>query len=147
MNCKYLLRRQEKYKYYFYCKYSKKKVETTKCKDCKNKEYKEYKTIKNKTNKLKKIEDNRFSILTDDLNTCYVCGAKKQDLHEVYSGKNRKISMKYGCVIPFCRACHNEWDINKKMSKTIKMECQKRFMDYYNKNVEDFIKIFGRNYL
>lgn len=147
MNCKYLLKRQEKYKYYFYCKYFNIKVNLKKCSECKNKEYKDYKTIKIKTNKLKKLENNRFSILTDNLNICYVCGAKKQDLHEIYSGKNRKISMQWGCVIPFCRVCHNDWDVNKELSETIKIECQKKFMKYYNKTKDEFRQIFGKNYL
>ena len=35
--------------------------------------------IKKKSNKLAKLEKNRFSIITNDLEKCYFCGAKKKD--------------------------------------------------------------------
>lgn len=48
------------------------------------------KQIKNKSNKLSKLEKKRFSILTDDLEHCFICKERdeslipKDDLHEIY---------------------------------------------------------------
>lgn len=57
--------------------------------------------------KVTRLERMRFSIVTKDLSHCFICHSFKNDLHEIYHGKNRINSMKYGCVIPVCRKCHN----------------------------------------
>lgn len=52
---------------------------------------KEVTTIKKKSKKLAKLEKNRFSIITKDLEHCYLCGSKKQDFHELIEGKIDKL--------------------------------------------------------
>lgn len=42
--------------------------------------------IKNKTNKLAYKEKKRESILTDNMERCYICGSKKCDIHEIFGG-------------------------------------------------------------
>lgn len=101
--------------------------------------------IKQKSNKLAKKEKNRFSIITTDLEKCYLCKAKKEDLHEIYEGKNRQLSMKYGLVIPLCRKCHISVTNNKTLQEKLHKVGQKVFKKYYK--TENFVKIFGKNYL
>lgn len=101
--------------------------------------------IKQKSNKLAKKEKNRFSIITTDLEKCYLCKAKKEDLHEIYEGKNRQLSMKYGLVIPLCRKCHISITNNKTLQEKLHKVGQKVFKKYYK--TENFVKIFGKNYL
>lgn len=101
--------------------------------------------IKRKSNKLAKKEKNRFSIITTDLEKCYLCKAKKEDLHEIYEGKNRQLSMKYGLVIPLCRKCHISVTNNKTLQEKLHKVGQKVFKKYYK--TENFVKIFGKNYL
>lgn len=101
--------------------------------------------IKQKSNKLAKKERNRFSILTKDLEHCYICGHKKEDLHELVGGKNRQVSMKYGLVIPLCRKCHNLIENDETLKKKWHKVAQKEFKDYYKS--ENFVQIFGKNYL
>lgn len=101
--------------------------------------------IKQKSNKLAKKEKNRFSIITTDLEKCYLCKAKKEDLHEIYEGKNRQLSMKYGLVIPICRKCHISVTNNKTLQEKLHKVGQKVFKKYYK--TENFVKIFGKNYL
>lgn len=51
-------------------------------------------------------------------------------------------------VVCICRDCHNEIHFGKRSKELMLMlrkEYQKRFMYLYPK--EDFIKVFGRNYL
>ena len=72
--------------------------------------------MKKKSYKLNKLEKNRTSILTNKLDRCYICGRPKEHLHEVFFGKNRINSMKYGCIAPLCASCHNKvhQDIQKR---------------------------------
>lgn len=100
--------------------------------------------MKKKTNKLAKLERDRFSIMTDDLTKCIVCGMSKQDLNEIYPGRNRQNSMKYGLVIPMCRKCHTEYTNNRDMQLKWMKLGQKKFEETYE---EDFIDIFKRNYI
>ena len=97
----------------------------------------------NKT--IKKLERNRFSILTDDLSVCYVCGKPKDDLHEIFEGKNRVRSMQDGMVLPVCRSCHNKLHSNREMALVFKRIAQKKYLDSHS--TEQFVKRFGRNYL
>lgn len=101
--------------------------------------------IKKKSSKLAKLEKNRFSIITKDLEHCYLCGNKKQELHELVEGKNRQASMKYGLVIPICRKCHilvkNDRTLQEKLHKV----AQKEFKKHYK--TENFVQIFNENYL
>ena len=101
--------------------------------------------IKKKSSRLAKLEKNRFSIITKDLEHCYLCGNKKQELHELVEGKNRQASMKYGLVIPICRKCHilvtNDRTLQEKLHKV----AQKEFKKHYK--TENFVQIFNVNYL
>lgn len=48
---------------------------------------KEIVKIKQKSSKLAKLEKNRFSILTNNLEKCYFCSEKKEELHEAFRRK------------------------------------------------------------
>lgn len=107
--------------------------------------------IKKKSSKLAKLEKNRFSIITNDLKHCYLCtkqGIKdipKDDFHELIEGKNRQVSMKYGLVIPICRKCHTKVTNDKTLQDKLHKVGQKAFKKHYK--LENFIQIFGENYL
>ena len=99
------------------------------------------KVIKKKSNKLAKLEKERYSILTNNLKICYICKTKKEDLHEIYGGRNRKISIKNGFVVPLCRKCHQNNEILQKLQR----ELQKKYEKTHTR--EEFIKLIGKNYL
>lgn len=101
--------------------------------------------IKQKSSKLAKKEKNRFSILTKDLEHCYICKHKKEDLHELIGGRNRQISMRYGLVIPLCRKCHETIENDETLKEKWHKVAQKEFKSYYKS--ENFVQIFGKNYL
>lgn len=101
--------------------------------------------MKKKRSKVRNMEIKRYSILTDNMEQCYMCGRRKNHLHEIYFGnKHRLLSMKYGCVVPLCSACHNLVHNNIDFDRNLKIQCQKKFQEIYN---EKFIDIFKRNYL
>ena len=156
--CKHL---KLKFNHTIYCTKLNKEIQLKKCTNCKHKEYqkkvpiliknrtkiKKNGGIKKKSAKLSKLERNRFSVLTNDLDHCILCGLKKDNLHEIYQGRNRPNSMKYGLVLPLCiyhhRLIHSDINLQEYYHKL----GQQRFMEYYRKSKEDFRKIFYRNYL
>lgn len=101
--------------------------------------------IKKKSKKLAKLERNRFSIITNDLEHCYICGVKKEDIHEIFAGRNRQVSMKYGLVIPVCRKCHDLIPKSKSLTQSLHEVGQKAFEKRYK--TENFVQVFGKNYI
>lgn len=99
--------------------------------------------IKKKSSKLAKLERNRYSIITYNLDICYICKSHKKDhLDEVFGGRNRQTSMKYGMVIPICFKCHRKLTDNPLLKKGIQEEAKQKFIKKYSE--EKFIKEFGR---
>ena len=155
-NCIYIRKRKNKP----FCKLLNKEIEFSQCSGCKDKEYKprkQYKPkkiykIKQRTYKQAKAEANRYSILTDDLEHCIICGKAPINKHEIFYGSNRHNSIKYGLVILLCIAEHHVGNVkgihaDKKLDLEWKQKGQQAFMKHYNKNIEDFINVFGKNYL
>lgn len=102
--------------------------------------------MKKKSSKLAKLEKNRFSIITKELDICYICKSnKKEDWHEAIEGKNRQVSMKYGLVIPICRKCHEIVTNDKTLQEKLHEVGQKAFENHYKS--ENFLQVFGKNYL
>lgn len=102
--------------------------------------------MKKKSSKLASLERNRFSVFTKDLKHCYLCGNKRDDLHEIFAGRNRINSMKYGFVLPLCRMCHTRYQNDFSFNRYWYQKAEKYFLDNIGM-VEDFIKIFRKNYL
>ena len=146
-NCKNL---KQKLNRKLYCNKLKKEIKISECSNCKYREYSiklNSTKLKSRTKKQAKLERNRFSILTSDLEHCIICGVKKEHLHEVFFGRNRTNSIKYGLVIPLCSLHHIEMHKNKEWQEYWHIIAQKRFMEYYHKSSDDFIGIFKINYL
>ncbi len=138
----------------FYCKKSKELISISKCSNCKLKEYKQYKKLqakknykmKNKSSKLSKLEKNRFSVFTDNLDKCYLCSNKKDHLHEIFAGRNRQNSMKYGFVLPLCEQCHRMYQNDVLFNHKWYIKCQKHFESNIGTR-DDFINIFRKSWL
>lgn len=143
--CINFLKKSRKNKPYFYCRLKKKEITFEDCNRCGDKEYKKNKAIKKKTNKLKKLEAERYSIITDDLTQCYLCGTKKMDTHELIGGCNRQTSMKWGLTIPICRKCHSKLDTDILFRRELEKLGQRAFEIKYNHEL--FMSEFKRNYL
>lgn len=89
------------------------------------------------------------SILTDNMEVCYLCKSPYIEVHHVmYGTANRKISDKYGLVLPLCHAHHtgiNGVHFNHEMNIKLREYAQQRFEEVYP-NL-DFRSIFGKSYL
>lgn len=163
MKCIYL---KQKLNHKFECKRNKQEI----ClRDCSNCPYKEYKKctitvkkstyncknaqkspvycakMKQRSNKLAKLEKNRFSLFTDNMNKCYFCPNKKDHIHEIFCGRNRQNSMKYGLCLPICESCHSKYQNNFLFNK----EWHKKGQAIFSKAYPDlkFEDIFKKNYL
>lgn len=98
-----------------------------------------------KSSKLAKLERERFSLFTNDLEHCYFCGKKKDNIHEVIFGKNRINSIKFGLTLPLCLEHHRLMHKDTTLIKEYKQKGQVLFNKTYpNLNFED---IFKKNYL
>lgn len=94
---------------------------------------------------------NRFSILQNE-KKCYVCG---QELglhtHEVFFGKNRQNSIEDGCCVYLCGRHHNlskeGVHFNHSLDLKLKKEMEKKWLETYDKTIENFIERYGRNYI
>ena len=145
--CKYLALRSKNYEKYFYCRLNKKIINyTTECIKCVKNEPRKNKSINKKTSKQIKLEKSRYSILTDDLEHCYICrfqGKKvlRDDLHEVYGAANRKRSILNGLVVPLCRKHHQ----NEEILSELKVATQRMYE--VNHTRDEFIKLIGKSYI
>ena len=101
--------------------------------------------MKNKTSKLRNLEKNRYSILTNDFETCYLCDDKADDCHEIYGGGNRKMSMVNGFCVPICREHHNIVQLNRQSNLYLKQICQRKYEETHTR--EEFIRLVGKSYL
>lgn len=109
-------------------------------KDIKSKAKKVH-TLKNKTSELAKMERNRTSILTDDMETCFICKKQASSIHEIFRGRNRQKSMLYGLVVPLCNTCHTLVDNDKYASELLlERQAKEIFTQKYSK--EKFIEEF-----
>jgi hypothetical protein len=103
--------------------------------------------MKNKTNKLAKLERSRYSIFTDDLDTCIECGMYATDMNEIYQGRNRQNSMKWGLCIPMCRKCHTKYTNDRNMQLKWMIKGQKEWYKYFDGTKEEWLEIFKRSYI
>lgn len=96
--------------------------------------------IKKKSSKLAKLEKNRFSIITNNLEKCYFCELPREDLHEVFCGRNRQRSIKWGLVIPICRIHHRKITDDEKFNEVMEDIARNIFIKKYGK--EKFLEEF-----
>ena len=101
--------------------------------------------MRNKTYKLQKLEKQRYSILTNDLEHCIICGKSPVDIHEIYCGAKRQVSMKNGFCIPLCRTHHILVTNHNASDMYFRQKCQEKYEEMYSR--DEFIKLIGRNYL
>ena len=94
--------------------------------------------------------------MSDEIRRCWLCGANgsKDPLeeHHIFGGPNRALSDKYGLTVYLCgNKCHRNGPFaahrNAETMKTIRQYGQRKAMYEQNWTVEDFVKVFGRNYI
>ena len=103
--------------------------------------------MRNKSNKLTKLEKNRYSVFSNDTKKCYLCGSKyKLTWHEIYAGRNRQNSMKYGLCLRMCSNCHSREQENSQFNEFWHKQGQLYWEEFIGTR-EEFISAFRKNYL
>ena len=76
--------------------------------------------------------------MTNDYETCYLCGDRAVDMHHIFHGADKKISEETGCMIPLCRRCHERvHHVEGDYDLILKQSAQRVFLQ----------KVFGKCYL
>ena len=87
---------------------------------------------------------------------CWLCGRNGNkdplDAHHIFGGPNRKLSEKYGLVVPLCHhRCHESGPEavhrNRETAQRLHEWGQEKAMREQGWSIEDFRRVFGRNYL
>lgn len=83
---------------------------------------------------------------------CYICGTTfNLHKHHVYGGANRKRSDREGCWCYLCAPHHNMSErgvhFDREANLKLKQECQRKWMERYDKTIDDFIEAYGKNYI
>lgn len=129
-----------------FCKLSNNEIDLSLCQFCSNKEYKK---ISKQSIKHKKADNERFSIITNDLNHCFLCGKPRNALHELFYGSYRHISIRYGMIIPLCLKHHTEGKYSVHMNRDLDLKLKKIGQQIFEKKYDHnlFMKEFKINYI
>ena len=90
------------------------------------------------------------SILATKKGVCFICRRQgPTEKHHIFGGPNRKISEMYGLTVDLCPSCHRTGRYAVHQGGMIQ-EClheigQNAFEETHTR--EEFIEIFGKNYL
>ncbi len=128
-----------------FCKVLNNEIKLSLCQFCSNKEYKKS-SKQQKTHK--KLEHERFSIITNDLKHCFVCGKTRNALHEVFYGSYRLVSIRWGMVIPLCLKHHTEGKYSVHFNRELDLKLKKMSQFIFEKKYshELFMKEFKIDY-
>ena len=90
------------------------------------------------------------SVIFENMGQCLVCCSPYIQVHHIFYGTaNRKLSDKYGYVAPLCQEHHtgdHGVHFNKPLDIHLKRMAQLHF-EVMHGSREDFIRVFGKNYL
>lgn len=80
-------------------------------------------------------------------NGCFVCGRNGPlQRHEVFHGPYRLKSKQYGCWTTLCKGCHDKVHRDALLERKLKVIFQHRAMKTYGWDLDQWRKIFGKNY-
>lgn len=91
------------------------------------------------------------SVFTDNMDSCIFTGSYDIERHHIFGGSNRKLSEKYGFVVPLRYDLHpNGARVNPKYGQAVDTKLKRMAQEYFEANYgsrEDFRQLFGRSYL
>lgn len=90
----------------------------------------------------------KFSVFTEDLDHCFVCGRPYPQIHHIMNGSNKAKSEEYGLILPLCLNHHTGAEgVHTKPEKMLacKQMAQKKFEETHSR--EEWREIFGKSYL
>lgn len=91
--------------------------------------------------------------IISNIKQCYICGSKNNlHYHHICFGRNRKNSDEDGLMVWLCYQHHEGTNgihgkYGKELDLKLKKIAEEHWLLYYQKDIEDFIKRYGKNYL
>jgi len=89
-----------------------------------------------------------FSLLTQDIKHCYICGKRALELHAIFVDQKNNSEFKSkedGLVIPLCWACNIKLLLDPRKQRSLHTEAQIAFEQAWpNRN---FVKRYGKDFL
>ena len=91
--------------------------------------------------------------IIQDKKECYICGTTiGLEEHHCLLGKNRSNAEKYGLKVFLCQTHHRGTNgvhgkNGNELQNKLKVIAEVKWLKHYNCAIEDFIEVFGRNYL
>lgn len=158
MKCKYFKTRtkifNKKKTVYNYCTLLRKEVSFSCYKECGKKEYKQYKQLQAKTKYKYKPKKGKCSRYYNDIsimpksNLYSTVNIKGWQKHHIFGNvANRPKSEEYGLFVWLSEEQHKYLTDHPLENLKLKKIAQATFMKHYNKTTNEFIEIFGKNYL
>ena len=90
------------------------------------------------------------SVITDDLEHCYLCKSNQIHIHHIFGASNRKRSEKYGFIVPLHPRWHNMSKDGVHFNRDLDLKFKRLAQTYYEENIgsrADFILEFGKSWL
>ena len=92
------------------------------------------------------------SILQKDTERCLICHSNIWlEWHHVFGAALKKKSEEYGLMVRLCHYDHNEPPLgvhhNKEVRLKLRAYAQKKAMEHHNLTGEQWLSLFGKNYL
>lgn len=81
---------------------------------------------------------------------CYECGTTQglQVHHCIHGTANRTLADEDGLTVYLCWRCHNRLhNGDARLDHKLMRLAERRYLDFYKKDVKDFIARYGKNYL
>lgn len=83
---------------------------------------------------------------------CWFCGSSEWlERHHIFGGAYRKKSDREGLWVYLCHYCHNTppngVHFNRENMDRLRATGERAWLDYHGKEIPDFIRAYGRNYL
>ena len=80
---------------------------------------------------------------------CFICGrcADVHRHHLIGGTANRRISDRYGLIVNLCLECHEQAHRDAELADKLHRYAERKWLDENGGTIEDFIQLFGRNYL
>ena len=86
---------------------------------------------------------------------CFLCNrnrhAGRMERHHIFGGARRPLSDKYGLIVTLCSECHRIGEFavhrNADTMQYLHEYGQRKAMQENGWDIDEFVKVFGKNYL
>lgn len=85
--------------------------------------------------------------MTDDRESCYLCGRRAVQFHHIFGKYNRKKATEDGLWIPVCLDCHIKIhnEPSQRTNYCLMQDGQWKYEETHTR--DEFMKRYGKNYL